>query len=155
MTTVLPPLLRTDDPLHFEQTYRRDRVSAPLARHDLRSWLLQRVGLPMRSMAAAEPVVAELTANAIVHGAGMHIHLDARLRPGLLRVAVQDSSREVPFLVCAGQGPHESGHGLLVVTAVCDRWGVELSLPAGKWVWAQLHLPTGSLGAEDRRRQSA
>lgn len=148
MTTLLLPLVRTDDPMHFERTYRRERASARLVRHDMKTWLVgQRPSLLPRYVAAAQLVVSELAANALVHGAGFRIHLDAALTPGLLRIAIQDSSREVPFIVRAGPGLHEQGNGLVVVSALCDRWGVVFASPTGKWVWAQLHLPTAGPAA--------
>lgn len=91
-----------------------------------------------------EQIVAELAGNAVLHGRvqGRDFRLDLTHDPvaGVLRVAVTDASGDrVPspgtdFVT----PPHsESGRGLLIVTALADRWGTEPYPPSGKTVWAE------------------
>ncbi|MGW7568965.1 ATP-binding protein [Streptomyces tendae] len=102
-----------------------------------------------------EQIVAELATNAALHGhiQGRDFHLALTHAPatGVLRIAVTDARGDrlpspVTDLVTP---PHsESGRGLLIVTALADRWGTEPYPPGGKTVWAVVahrpasHLPT-------------
>ncbi|MFE7235499.1 ATP-binding protein [Streptomyces sp. NPDC057596] len=92
----------------------------------------------------AEQIVAELASNAVLHGRvqGRDFRLDLTHDPvaGVLRVAVTDASEDrIPspgtdFVT----PPHsEAGRGLLIVTALADRWGTEPYPPSGKTVWAE------------------
>ncbi|WP_030244878.1 ATP-binding protein [Streptomyces sp. NRRL S-350] len=81
-------------------------------------------------------LVAELVANAMLHGDGpLELVLDAtRAR---LRVEVSDRSPAMP----TPQRPHEpslpGGHGLFIVQRTCDRWGAEPH-SQGKTIWAEV-----------------
>ncbi|SOE56807.1 Histidine kinase-like ATPase domain-containing protein [Streptomyces sp. OV198] len=97
----------------------------------------------------AEQIVAELAANAALHGRvqGRDFRLTLSLDPavGLLRIAVTDAHGEqLPSLSAIFEPPPdaESGRGLILVTALADRWGTEPYPPAGKTVWAELDLCT-------------
>ncbi|MEV5156916.1 ATP-binding protein [Streptomyces sp. NPDC053728] len=120
-------------------TRRGARLARLLATAHLGDW-----GLP------AEPaahIVAELAANAVVHGRvpgrdfrlGLAIHQEA-----LLRIEVTDTRAErlppVPGAVDLPAGDAESGRGLLIVGALADRWGVEVGPAPRKTVWAELDL---------------
>ncbi|MCP2323062.1 ABC-type transporter Mla MlaB component [Hamadaea flava] len=92
----------------------------------LMPWMANRVQL----------VAAELTANAVAHGAGPRTLL-VTLRPDILRVVVSDASRSIPHAVLSEEPDVE--HGLGVVDLVAERWGTVLSGP-GKEVWADIRL---------------
>ncbi|WP_069761025.1 ATP-binding protein [Streptomyces sp. LUP47B] len=91
----------------------------------------------------AEHVVAELAANAALHGRvqGRDFLLALTLdnAAGTLRIAVSDMRGERrPAIPPEGGPDHESGRGLLLVDALADRWGTEPFPPSGKTVWALL-----------------
>ncbi|MGW1095530.1 ATP-binding protein [Streptomyces sp. NPDC002455] len=97
-------------------------------------------GLPTEP---AVNIVAELAANAAVHGRvsgrdfrlGLVVHRDT-----LLRIEVTDTRGE--RLPAAEVPPEdaESGRGLLIVGALADRWGVDVGPAPRKTVWAELDL---------------
>ncbi|MEU5365852.1 ATP-binding protein [Streptomyces sp. NPDC005925] len=94
----------------------------------------------------AELVVAELAANAALHGRvpGRDFLLALTLGPddargGTLRIAVSDTRGERLPAVLRGRGAdEESGRGLLLVDTLADRWGTEPRPPSGKTIWAEL-----------------
>ncbi|MFF7853209.1 ATP-binding protein [Streptomyces sp. NPDC007904] len=103
----------------------------------------------------AEHIVAELAANAVLHGRvqGRDFRLELCSDPatGLLRIAVTDAcgdrlpSSPADFTTPPDTEP-ESGRGLLLVTALADRWGTEPYPPSGKTVWAEVsHRPSSDL----------
>lgn len=101
----------------------------------------------------AEHVVAELAANAALHGRvqGRDFLLALTLdeAAGTLRIAVSDTRGECRPAVPSRRGPHdESGRGLLLIDALADRWGTEPRPPSGKTVWAEI----GRHGEGGRRR---
>ncbi|MFE4216127.1 ATP-binding protein [Streptomyces sp. NPDC056844] len=116
-------------------TRRGARLARLLATAHLGDW-----GLPTEP---AANIVAELAANAAVHGRvsgrdfrlGLVVHRDT-----LLRIEVTDTRGE--RLPAAGVPPEdaESGRGLLIVGALADRWGVDVGPTPRKMVWAELDL---------------
>ncbi|WP_234426163.1 ATP-binding protein [Streptomyces kebangsaanensis] len=95
-----------------------------------------------------EQIVAELAANAALHGRvnsrdfRLTLTLDTAVGP--LLIAVTDSRGErlpSPPADCETPPDAESGRGLLLVPALADRWGVEPYPPGGKTVWAQIGGP--------------
>lgn len=102
---------------------------------------LDRWGLPPDP---AAHVVAELAANAAVHGRvpgrDFRLTLDADGSPGTLRIEVTDARAErLPALAPdAGAGESESGRGLLLVTVLAARWGVTSGPFPTKTVWAEV-----------------
>ncbi|ANB09858.1 hypothetical protein SAM40697_5905 [Streptomyces ambofaciens] len=91
----------------------------------------------------AEHVVAELAANAALHGRvqGRDFLLALTLddAAGTLRIAVSDMRGEhLPAIPSERSPDHESGRGLLLVDALADRWGTEPFPPSGKTAWALL-----------------
>jgi serine/threonine-protein kinase RsbW len=87
--------------------------------------------------------VSELATNALVHGVPpgrgyrMQLHLGCG---GLLHVEVHDSGPGLLHVreVTAGS-EDEGGRGLLLVSALADKWGVTDRNP-GKIVWCELSL---------------
>ena len=96
-------------------------------------------GLSGEVRRTASLLVSELVTNALVHGrsgATLDVGLDAR---GVLRVVVHDDS-PVP-LPAVDQQPRtsaEGGRGLLIVSLLAARWGVEPGPDGGKAVWFEL-----------------
>ncbi|NEA61881.1 ATP-binding protein [Streptomyces sp. SID12488] len=92
-------------------------------------------------------IVAELAANAVTHGRvpGRDFELRLTLVTGSVRVEVTDSrsgSRPPgPRDVRPPSLPAESGHGLVLVDAVADRWEVLDREPPGKTVRAEVDVP--------------
>ncbi|GAA1569864.1 ATP-binding protein [Streptomyces globosus] len=93
--------------------------------------------------ADAAQVVAELAANAVTHGRvpGRGFRLRLRTGPGpTLRIEVSDTRAEAvprcePSVPDAGA---ECGRGLLLVSALASRWGIDRGPVPLKTVWAEL-----------------
>lgn len=112
-----------------------------VARAALRDW-----GSPPPVTERAEHLVAELAANAVLHGRvrgrgfrlGVGLALAPEQRSGVLRVEVTDARGErAPQDRAARRPDAESGRGMLLVAALADRWGCEPFPPGGKTVWAE------------------
>lgn len=93
-------------------------------------------------------VVAELTANAVLHGRVMGRDFRLRLRllvDGTLRIEVTDARGDrIPHIPDPVTADAESGRGLRIVAAYAERWGVDQG-PAGcKTVWAELAPDRGA-----------
>ena len=117
-------------------TRRGARLARLLATEQLRSWGL--------SLGPARLVVAELAANAALHGRvpGRSFRLSLTVTAaGTLRIEVTDTrgdelptrTRGTPDGVLA-----ESGCGLVLVAALADRWGVRCGPVPRKTVWAEI-----------------
>ncbi|GAA2322375.1 ATP-binding protein [Streptomyces hawaiiensis] len=121
-------------------TRRGARLARLLATEQLRSW-----GLPFDP---ARLIVAELATNAAVHGRvpGRSFRLGLIVTASAtLRIEVTDARGErLPTRArgTAGSEPTEAGHGLLLVEALTDRWGVRTGPVPCKTVWAELDLGT-------------
>jgi CheY-like chemotaxis protein len=87
----------------------------------------------------AELVVSELVTNALIHG-GSRCELRVGLSDAALRVQVVDEGEGMPDPMAARQGD-EHGRGLLLVSVLCEAWGVEALPGGGKIVWAELLRP--------------
>ncbi|MEU5512910.1 ATP-binding protein [Streptomyces griseoaurantiacus] len=139
----------------FSATRRGARLARLLAAHQLAEW-----GLPYGTEAhdTAVLVVAELAANAVLHGrvpgrdfALSLLHDETR---GTLRIEVTDTHPAFP--VRGTPAPEEdAGRGLLLVEALATDWGVQGRPGPGKTVWALCPLPQGArlgprLGSEAR-----
>lgn len=88
--------------------------------------------------ATAGLLIAELTANAALHGRvrGRQARLELTLSATTLRIEVTDARGDrLPEPVRAGD--RESGRGLLLVASLADTWGCEPHHPGGKTVWAE------------------
>ncbi|MEU6259199.1 ATP-binding protein [Streptomyces sp. NPDC047043] len=94
----------------------------------------------------AEQIVAELAANAALHGSvqgrdfRLAVTLDATT--GLLRIAVTDACcDQLPTAACESEASSaESGRGLLLITALATIWDTEPCPPSGKTVWATIDV---------------
>ncbi|MEU9457172.1 ATP-binding protein [Streptomyces sp. NPDC048277] len=98
----------------------------------------------------AVQVVAELAANAVLHGRvpGRDFRLGLRLfADRTLRIEVTDARGDrVPCVHDPVTADAESGRGLLIVAAYAERWGVDEAAAGCKVVWAELapgHGPPG------------
>jgi len=118
-------------------TRRGARLARLFAAAQFRAW-----GVSPSVAERAEHVVAELASNAALHGRlpGRDFQLALTLDSpcGTLRIAVSDARPE--RLPTPSSAP-ETGHGLLIVAALADRWGADLSVPPLKTVWAELDHP--------------
>ncbi|MEU5146753.1 ATP-binding protein [Streptomyces yangpuensis] len=126
--------------LLLSSSRRGARLGRLLAVTELRSW-----GVPPSVTERAEQIVAELTANAVLHGRvqGRDFRLALSLSPApqTLRIEVTDARRDrMPVLPQPVGG--ETGRGLLIVAALADRWGVVPYPPSGKTLWAEADLPS-------------
>lgn len=125
---------------------RRFSIQWPASRHNahrartaavgrLRAW-----GLPHE---AASHIVAELAANAVVHGRvpGRDFRLTLVASAAVLRIEVADARGDrLPVAAREADDAAESGRGLLLVEALADRWGVTSGPSPTKTVWAELDL---------------
>ncbi|MFE2056055.1 ATP-binding protein [Streptomyces sp. NPDC059446] len=89
-------------------------------------------------------VVAELAANAVLHGrvpgrdfALLIRHDDDRR---VIRIEVSDTHPARPVLVEPGSD-EDRGRGLVLVDALATRWGVHDRVGPGKTVWVEYALP--------------
>ncbi|MET7292476.1 ATP-binding protein [Streptomyces griseoloalbus] len=126
-------------PLHqftvpLSATRRGARLARLLAAEQLRTW-----DLPLDP---ARLIVAELAANAVLHGRvpGRDFRLTLVVTGyGVLRIEVTDARGEsAPVAGCAAPEPGESGYGLLLVEELADRWGVVRGPVPCKTVWAEV-----------------
>lgn len=92
-------------------------------------------GLSGVTLEDTEVTIAELVANAVLHGRSafsVKVRLDGRR----VRVEVADESPHVP-VISAVNGDATSGRGLHLLDALADRWGIDRAL-RGKVVWTEL-----------------
>jgi anti-sigma regulatory factor (Ser/Thr protein kinase) len=91
----------------------------------------------------AELIVSELVTNAVRAGA-RRVRVEVRPHGEQVRIGVSDDAGGWP--VPQRPSPEAvSGRGLLLVSAVSDRWGVE-TVPLGKQVWAALRVSASLAG---------
>ncbi|AKL66553.1 ATP-binding protein [Streptomyces sp. Mg1] len=122
----------------FSATRRGARLARQLVLVELHDW-----GIPERTRVCDDAglIVAELAANAVVHGwvPGRDFELRMTLLEGTLRIEVSDACQERRPEVAPRAYQAESGYGLRLVDAVADCWGVRDRV-VGKTVWAELTL---------------
>ncbi|MER6108411.1 ATP-binding protein [Streptomyces hirsutus] len=130
---------------HFRTMFPTTAHGAHTARHAAERWLAAQRRPEFGAVAdggtaTASLLVAELTANAALHGRtrGRSARLALTLTPAGLRIEVTDARGERPPVprpdVEAGG---ESGRGLLLVASLADAWGCEPYPSGGKTVWAE------------------
>ncbi|WP_030981860.1 ATP-binding protein [Streptomyces sp. NRRL S-1813] len=155
-TTERQPLIPS---AHFRQQLSATRRGARLARllavQQLADWGWARDGEAVQTAAL---LVAELAANAVVHGrvAGRDFLLTLAVSPttttlptapAALRIAVSDCRGErLPAPAPGSQSTDEYGRGLLIIETLATRWGTEPRPPSGKTVWAEIALGGGPMG---------
>lgn len=121
-------------------TRRGARLARLLTTAHLGAW-----GLPSVAEAAAH-IVAELAANATVHGRvkGRDFQLTLTVSASRLRIEVTDTRGDsLPPGPGAAKPPEddaETGRGLLIVEALADHWGVTPGPVPRKTVWAEIDL---------------
>ncbi|MFF3996467.1 ATP-binding protein [Streptomyces cyaneofuscatus] len=120
-------------------TRRGARLARLLTVAHLGAW-----GLPSET---AAHIVAELAANASVHGRvqGRDFQLALAVSGQTLRIEVTDTRGDSippgPGAVKAPEDDHaENGRGLLIVEALADHWGVASGPVPRKTVWAEIDL---------------
>ncbi|WP_055493735.1 ATP-binding protein [Streptomyces sp. TP-A0356] len=132
----------------FSQRLSATRRAARLARrltiHQLDAW-----GVPYGSDASdtAALIVAELAANAVLHGRvpGRDIALRLTHSPGTIRIEIADPRGErLPRLPTSPVPDAETGRGLILIDALASRWGVDTEPGPGKRVWAEIDRGIGS-----------
>ncbi|MEU6086703.1 ATP-binding protein [Streptomyces sp. NPDC047085] len=128
----------------LSSTRRGARLARLLTAAELRAWQVS-----PSVVERAEQIVAELAANAALHGRvqgrdfRLALHLDPT--PGLLRIAVTDARGDrIPSAAMDFETglDSETGRGLLIVTALADRWASEAYPPGGKTIWAEIDTST-------------
>ncbi|MFE9825482.1 ATP-binding protein [Streptomyces sp. NPDC005791] len=153
MTSTQPPLpvrsARTararfpwrDFTMRFSSTPRGARLARRLAGERLDAW-----GIPYGSDAhdAVTLTVAELSSNAVRHGhvSGRDFRLRLCAEGTAVRVEVTDTRGErLPSPAETVPTDQDGGRGLLLVTALADRWGwYPCADGPGKTVWAVLDV---------------
>ncbi|MEV6853578.1 ATP-binding protein [Streptomyces microflavus] len=136
-------ILRTQPPstdraftVLLSPTRRGARLARLLTVAHLGAW-----GLPSES---AAHIVAELAANASVHGRvqGRDFQLTLAVSGRTLRIEVTDtrgdSAPPGPGAVKAPEDDSEHGRGLLIVEALADHWGIAPGPVPRKTVWAEI-----------------
>lgn len=113
-------------------------------------------GLPSES---AAHIVAELAANATVHGrvSGRDFQLRLSVHPeSRLRIEVTDTRDDRLPAVATPDPLAESGRDLVIVEALATRWGIAPGPVPRKTVWAELDLvPTDATGSRMRTTYAA
>ncbi|MFE9650927.1 ATP-binding protein [Streptomyces sp. NPDC006365] len=122
----------------LSSTRRGARLARLLAAEELRTWPVSPTVTER-----AEQIIAELAANAALHGRvqGRDFRLTLTLdeATGVVRIEATDTrGEELPVLTPEPRPDEESGRGLLLVAALADRWGTEPYPPGGKIVWAEV-----------------
>jgi anti-sigma regulatory factor (Ser/Thr protein kinase) len=127
--------------VQLSPTPRGARLARLLATEQLRSW-----DLPLDP---ARHLVAELAANAAVHGrvSGRDFQLALHVIGDNLRIEVTDTRGERLPAPTTPADDSESGRGLLLVEALADRWGVAEGRFPRKIVWAELNVGSPEPGS--------
>ncbi|MFD5893081.1 ATP-binding protein [Streptomyces sp. NPDC060366] len=122
----------------FSATRRGARLARRLATQQLDAW-----GIPYGSEPsdAAALVVAELAANAVLHGRvpgrDFGLRLAYNTAKDLVRIEVTDTHSAMPARVPrSAAADEERGRGLVLVDAIAVQWGISGRSGPGKTVWA-------------------
>lgn len=90
--------------------------------------------------------VSELVTNVVRHTDSADVRLSVELVASVVRVTVSDSSTvdllmpevPVPDETLADRAAAEAGRGLLLVAALTDAWGTDITDADGKHVWFEV-----------------
>nr|WP_249416483.1 ATP-binding protein [Streptomyces sp. TS71-3] len=131
----------------FTSSPRNARLARRLAVRRMEEW-----GYPPPSDTSCTValLVAELSANAVLHGRvpGHHFALCLSLdgTTGVVRIEVADAAgvKRPPKAAPPSCPGGESGRGLLLVNALATRWGSAPRDPLGKTVWAEVATGDGA-----------
>ena len=85
-------------------------------------------------------LTSELVTNAVRYG-GSRAVLEAHRPADVLRVTVSDENPDLPEAGDAPPVTAEGGRGVLLVSTLASRWGVERLPGGGKAVWFELDAP--------------
>lgn len=126
-----------DSPRRGTVEVRRPLAPVPEAVPDARALLRDVVvATPFaRRLEDGELALSELVTNALLHGREP-IEVALRLSPDALRVEVRDANPVSPSFSMLDPTA-VTGRGLMLISAVSDRWGVD-PCPDGKVVWFEL-----------------
>lgn len=124
--------------VHASLAVRPDPRSAGLARRFIGDFC-GAAGLGEELCQVAALLTSELVTNAVRYG-GSRAVLEARLPDGVLRVTVVDENPALPEVGEAPAVTAEGGRGVLLVSALASRWGVERVPSGGKAVWFELEV---------------
>lgn len=143
--------------MRFTSTPRGARLARRLAAVRLDAWGIPDDTGPHEAIVL---IVAELSANAVLHGhvPGRDFHLRLRAAPDgrTVRVEVTDTRTERhprrpppppngPSVPDGAAGEDETGRGLVLVSHLATRWDWHPRPDGpGKTVWAECHLPSGA-----------
>ncbi|MFJ5897846.1 ATP-binding protein [Streptomyces sp. NPDC093064] len=128
----------------FSATRRGARLARLLAAHQLTEW-----GHPRGTEAhdSVVLVVAELAANAVLHGRvpGRDFALALSFEEGrdVVRIEVTDTHPALPARMTPGPD-EDGGRGLVLVDALAVDWGLRDRLGPGKTVWAECALSSNA-----------
>jgi GAF domain-containing protein/anti-sigma regulatory factor (Ser/Thr protein kinase) len=92
---------------------------------------------------AALLLLSELVGNAVTYAGESEIVVRARVADGRLRVEVMDSGAGVPPQPVAPPLEAEGGRGLMLVEALADRWGADVTAE-GKTLWFEIAAVAGT-----------
>lgn len=142
----------------FVQRCSATRLGATLARR-LAVWKLDVWGIPYGTPPSdtVALIVAELAANAVLHGRvpgrDFELRLSYAYETGVVRVEISDTheARPAPAPVSEPGPEADGGRGLFIVEAVACRWGVSDRVGPGKTVWAETDRLPGEEPSADAR----
>ncbi|MEU0947546.1 ATP-binding protein [Streptomyces canus] len=107
-------------------------IARQLVRTTLNAWEIERL------TDSGVLLVTELVANAVQHTNSRYIKVAvSRSNPRFVRIGVVDNARMLPEMTKPGADLLTSGRGLLLVDALCERWGTDM-YRLGKRVWGDL-----------------
>jgi phosphoserine phosphatase RsbU/P len=116
----------------------------PVAARNARRFLEQfcrAADLPEDVCQTAALLVSELGTNAVIHG-GTSATVEVHRPADILRVAVRDDNPDLPEVGLSPPLSQEGGRGLLIVSMLATRWGIEV-VGSGKAVWFELTVGSG------------
>ncbi|MFF7763961.1 ATP-binding protein [Streptomyces griseorubiginosus] len=107
-------------------------IARQLVRATLNAWQVEHL------TDSAVLLVSELVANAVQHTDSRYIEVViSRTGTRLVRIGVVDTASALPEMTRPGADLLTSGRGLLLIDALCERWGTDI-YRVGKHVWCEL-----------------